>query len=136
MRDLAYFGHLLLGVGLVVLPIIILVNLKEKPKWLKAVSAITAAISWLLLLPAGLLYLTFYPATKTVIKAGAWPWAHSIIMETKEHWGLLLPVVATVATLLVFDGKEAESKKWWILLLVVSFLIAIFGRIVKMGAGA
>ncbi|MEK6942220.1 MAG: hypothetical protein AABW85_05170 [archaeon] len=136
MRDLAYFGHLLLGVGLVVLPIIILVNLKEKPKWLKAVSAITAAISWLLLLPAGLLYLAFYPATKTVIKAGAWPWAHSIIMETKEHWGLLLPVVATVATLLVFDGKEAESKKWWILLLVVSFLIAIFGRIVKMGAGA
>ena len=136
MRDLAYFGHLLLGVGLVVLPIIILVNLKEKPKWLKAVSAITAAISWLLLLPAGLLYLTFYPATKTVIKAGAWPWAHSIIMETKEHWGLLLPVVATVATLLVFDGKEAESKKWWILLLAVSFLIAIFGRIVKMGAGA
>ncbi len=133
---MAYFGHLLLGVGLVVLPIIILVNLKEKPKWLKAVSAITAAISWLLLLPAGLLYLTFYPATKTVIKAGAWPWAHSIIMETKEHWGLLLPVVATVATLLVFDGKEAESKKWWILLLVVSFLIAIFGRIVKMGAGA
>ena len=136
MRDLAYFGHLLLGVGLVVLPIIILVNLKEKPKWLKAVSAITAAISWLLLLPAGLLYLAFYPATKTVIKAGAWPWAHSIIMETKEHWGLLLPVVATVATLLVFDGKEAESKKWWILLLAVSFLIAIFGRIVKMGAGA
>lgn len=133
---MAYFGHLLLGVGLVVLPIIILVNLKEKPKWLKAVSAITAAISWLLLLPAGLLYLTFYPATKTVIKAGAWPWAHSIIMETKEHWGLLLPVVATVATLLVFDGKEAESKKWWILLLAVSFLIAIFGRIVKMGAGA
>ena len=133
---MVYFGHLLLGMGLVVLPIIILVNLKEKPKWLKSLSAITAAISWLLLLPAGLLYLTFYPATKTVIKAGAWPWAHSIIMETKEHWGLLLPVIATVAALLVFDKKEEESKKWWILLLVVSFLIAIFGRIVKMGAGA
>ena len=136
MRDLAFFGHLLLGVGLVVLPIIILVSLKEKPKWLKAVSAITAAISWLLLLPAGLLYLTFYPATKTVIKAGAWPWAHSVFMETKEHWGLLLPIIATVAVLLVFGKKEEESKKWWILLLAVSFLIAIFGRIVKMGAGA
>ena len=96
----------------------------------------TAAISWLLLLPAGLLYLTFYPATKTVIKAGAWPWAHSIVMETKEHWGLLLPIIATTAAFLVYSGKFRESRKWWILLIMLAALIGVMGRIVTMGGMA
>ena len=134
MRDLVYFLHLILGFALVALPIIILINLKKKPAYLRPASALAAAISWILIIPAGLLYLNFYPATKTLIKAGAWPWAHSIFMETKEHWGILLPFVATVAAILVYRGKDGESKKWWILVLVMAVLIAVFGRIVKMGA--
>jgi len=131
MRDLVYFAHIILGILLVILPIIIL-QLK-KSNLTRPLSALTAAVSWILLVPAGILYVLFYPATKTVIKAGAWPWAHSIIMETKEHWGLLLPIIATVAAILVFTGKEKESRKWWILLLVLSILIGIMGRVIKMG---
>ncbi len=134
MRDLVYFAHIILGISLVVLPIIIL-RLKGS-KWTKPLSALTAAISWILIVPAGILYVLFYPATKTVIKAGAWPWAHSIIMETKEHWGLLLPIIATVAAILVFTKRERESRKWWMLLLVLSILLGVMGRIIKMGAAA
>jgi len=94
----------------------------------------TAVIGWILLLPSGKLYITFYPATKTLVKAGSWPWAHSIVMETKEHWGLLLPIIATVAAGLVFTGKTKESKKWWILLIILSTLIGVMGRLVKIGA--
>ena len=128
------FAHIILGLALIAFPIIILLYLKKQTNWLKLLSFATAAISWILLLPAGKLYITFYPATKTLVKAGAWPWAHSIIMETKEHWGLLLPVIATVAAGLVFTGKAKESRKWWILTIVLSILLGVMGRIVKIGA--
>ncbi len=136
MRDLVYFAHLLIGIGLVVGFILILLNLKKKTNWLKPLSGVLALASWIMLLPSGDLYTVFYPATKTLIKAGSWPWAHDIFMETKEHWGLLFPVVVSVAALLVWDKKLDESRKWWKMALVVAILIAVFGRIVKMGAGA
>jgi len=134
MRDLVLFAHIILGLVLIVFPTLILLYLKKKPRWLRLLSFLTAAISWILLLPAGKLYLTFYPATKTLIKAGAWPWVHSILMETKEHWGLLLPIITTTAAGLVFMGREKESKKWWILTIILSILLGVLGRIIKIGA--
>lgn len=134
MRDFVLFAHIILGLALIAFPILILLYLKKQSNWLKPLSFITAAVSWILLLPAGKLYITFYPATKTLIKAGAWPWAHSIIMETKEHWGLLLPIATTVAAGLVFAGKTEESKKWWILVIVLSILLGVMGRVIKIGA--
>ena len=134
MRDLVLYAHIILGLALITFPIVILIYLKKKPKWLNQLSFATAALSWFLLLPAGKLYLTFYPATKTLINNGAWPWAHSVVMETKEHWGILLPIFATVAAGTVFAGKEEKSRKWWTLVLILSALLGIMGRIVKMGA--
>ncbi|MBI2658408.1 hypothetical protein HYX08_06985 [Candidatus Woesearchaeota archaeon] len=134
MRDLVLFAHIILGLSLIAFPIIILLYIKKRPNWLKHISFITAAASWLLLLPSGKLYLTFYPATKTLVNAGAWPWAHSIVMETKEHWGLLIPIAATVAAGLIFTGKHEESRKWWILVIAVSALLGVMGRVVKIGA--
>lgn len=134
MRDFVLFAHIILGLALIAFPIVIILYLKKQTNWIKPLSFATAAISWILLLPAGKLYITFYPATKTLIKAGSWSWAHSIIMETKEHWGLLLPIIATVAAGMVFTGKAEESKRWWILTIILSALLGIMGRIVKIGA--
>lgn len=136
MRDLVYFAHLLLGMALVALPFVIRSLLENKSALAKPVSIATAALSWIMLLPSGILYTVFYPATKTVVKAGSWPWAHSIVMETKEHWGLLLPVIVTLAAILVLQNKGKESRKWWLLAAVLALLIGVLGRIVKMGAGA
>ncbi len=134
MRDFVLLTHVILGLALITFPILILLYLKKRPHWLKPLSFLTAAISWVLLFPAGKLYLTFYPATKTLIKAGTWPWAHSILMETKEHWGLLLPIIATAAAGLIFTDRMQESKKWWVLTVILSALLFILGRIVKIGA--
>ncbi len=139
MRDVLLYAHIFAGVGLIILSLLILFQLKQKSQGfpvLKIYAALTSALSWLLLLPSGNLYLTFYPATKTLIKAGSWPWAHSIVMETKEHWGLLLPIIATTAAWLVFTGRLKESRKWWILLVVVTVSIGIMGRIVTLGGMA
>ena len=136
MRDLLLYAHIIIGLALIALPILILLELKRDSKILRIYSAAAAALSWVLLLPAGKLYLTFYPATKTLIKAGSWPWAHSIMMETKEHWGLLLPIIATVGACLVFAKKRDESKKWWILVVIITALIGIMGRLVRLGGNA
>lgn len=135
MRDILLFSHVIMGFLIAILGIIIILNIKNKNfSLMKPFAALAAVLSWVELFPAGYLYTVFYPATKTIIKAGAWPWAHSVIMETKEHWGLLLPVIATVAAWLVFTGKEKESRKWWALAVVLIILIGIFGRVIKMGA--
>lgn len=135
MRDLVLFAHIILGMALIALPILIIFEInKKESKLLKPVSFLNAFIAGFLLIPAGKLYLTFYPATKTLIKSGPMPWAHSIIMETKEHWGLLLPLIATMSAWLVFSGKNEESKKWWILTIVISFALGIMGWIVRRGA--
>ncbi|MBI2232858.1 MAG: hypothetical protein HYU56_02975 [Candidatus Aenigmarchaeota archaeon] len=137
MRDAVLFAHIILGAALAVLSIIILLEMKKrKSSILGPLSVLTAGISWFVLVPAGILYINFYPATKTLIKAGAWPWAHSIFMETKEHWGLLLPVIATVAAGMVLTGRIRESRKWWLLLIAVTVLIGVMGRVVKLGAFA
>ncbi|MBI4017495.1 MAG: hypothetical protein HY366_00955 [Candidatus Aenigmarchaeota archaeon] len=136
MRDLVLYAHIIIGALLILLPMWIIIEMKRPSSLVKPLATVTAVLSWLELVPAGILYLVFYPATKTLIKAGSWPWAHSIIMETKEHWGLFLPVIATTAAWLVLAGKNEESKKWWVLLAALALMIGIFGRVVKMGAGA
>ena len=123
--------HILAGLILILLSLMIIFKTQgKKSKWIKPLSFITALISWILLFPSGNLYIKFYPATKTLIKAGSRPWVHSIIMETKEHWGLLLPIIATVAAGLVFSNKIKESRKWWTLLIILSVLMGIMGWII------
>ena len=126
--------HIITGLALIIIPLVIL-GLNKKSAWLKPLSSITAFISWLLLVPAGHLLPAFHPAPKKLVKTGAWPWAHSIIMETKEHWGLLLPIIATVALGLVLANKFKESKRWWRLLWIVALLLGVMGKIVTTGAG-
>jgi|SRR3989338_6223570 len=134
MRDFVLFAHIILGLALIAFPILIITGLKKQSNWLKPFSILTAAVGWILLLPSGKLYLTFYPATKTLINAGSKPWLHSILMETKEHWGLLIPITATVAAGLVLTNRPEESKRWWILVIIISILVGVMGRIIKMGA--
>jgi len=136
MRDIVLYLHIIAGLSIIVLSIAILLQMQKKSTWLKPLSAATAVLSWLLLIPSAVLYIIFYPATKTLIKAGSQPWAHSIFMETKEHWGLLLPIIATTATGLIFSGKIKESKRWWILLIILAALIGIMGRIITLGGMA
>jgi hypothetical protein len=134
-KDLMLYMHILLGAAVIALSLLAYFAAKGKDtRLLKIYAGFAALSSWVLLLPSAMTYLVFYPATKTVIKAGAWPWAHSIVMETKEHWGLLLPVITTVAAGLAFTGRQEKSRKWWLLAAGLAIIIGIMGRIIKMGA--
>lgn len=126
--------HLLLGISLIILPLIIIKGLRKKAPWVKPTALATAIISWVLLWPAGKTYLVTYPAKKAIIKAGSFPWIHLILMETKEHWGILLPLIVTIAAGLIYSGKAKESVKWWKLTFTLSIVIGILGMIVFAGS--
>ncbi|OHB22482.1 MAG: hypothetical protein A2939_02900 [Parcubacteria group bacterium RIFCSPLOWO2_01_FULL_48_18] len=68
-------------------------------------------LSWI---TGGYYYLTDYQATvKAVIKAGPYPWAHSVITETKEHVFIFLPFLAIVVwgTLKQYGNDLIENKR-------------------------
>lgn len=56
--------------------------------------------SWLV---GGMYYVTYYgKSVKPVIKQGAYPWAHSLVMEFKEHVFLFLPFLSLAMFLAVW----------------------------------
>ena len=68
------------------------------------VGVIGYAISWL---AGGYYYVKFYGTlVKPIIKAGTAPWAHNIIMETKEHIFLFIIPLAVTAALIAWLKEE------------------------------
>jgi hypothetical protein len=45
-------------------------------------------------------------ATKPVILKGPMPWAHALVMETKEHIALFIPIVALCASIALYHARR------------------------------
>lgn len=96
-------------------------------------SALIAAVSYIITwFTGGYYYVVFYgKAIKPVIKAGAYPWAHTFFMETKEHLFLFLPILAIVLFMLatrygtVFDTNP-RFKNYTALLSALIASIGVF----------
>jgi len=97
---------------------------------------ITAAIgvaafiaSWL---AGGYYYVVYYGTlVKPVIKSGVAPWAHNIIMETKEHIFLfIIPLAMTVFFITLLGKEDMERLKLRRLTLWLSGAIAGIGLII------
>src|SRR3989338_8244639 len=48
-------------------------------------STLTAILMIATLIAGGYWYVVYYAADKAIILNGAWPFAHNLVMETKEH---------------------------------------------------
>lgn len=91
----------------------------------------------------GYYYLTVYGSQlKPIILDGSQPWAHRIIMETKEHVFLFLPVLSlTLMLMLVWLGKDqtlfedSNARRAIIALavlgLVMILVIFVFGALIS-----
>jgi len=95
------------------------------------VTAVSMAAAWIC---GGYWYVHFYPAEKALILQGPWPFAHNLVMETKEH---LFLITGMLAFLLPVTTREklfsnAAARK---LVLSVAALIVVTGLAVE-GAGA
>lgn len=75
-----------------------------------AIGVSAFALSWL---AGGYYYVVYYGSlVKPIIKSGLAPWAHNIIMETKEHIFLfIIPLAVTVLFIAMLDKEEMERFK-------------------------
>lgn len=99
------------------------------------VGTIAFFISWF---TGGYYYLVQYgPNVKPLIKAGAQPWIHSIVMEIKEHIFLFMPILALLTTALVNNYKTTYKKiiqKNSVLIVILGALMMTMGYIISTGA--
>lgn len=62
---------------------------------IRTVSRLTAAVMWVAFVVGGWWYVVYYKADKNLILNGPWPFAHHLVMETKEHLAIILLLLAT-----------------------------------------
>lgn len=112
--------------------------LKAHPglRWLKAAGWGTAILSVLSWISSGWYYVVVYGASvKPIVKAGPFPWAHSLIMESKEHIFLFLPIIAIALAVTSIWVKEDTLRDQPTLKKALSFLAgtgAILGMVVTL----
>lgn len=108
-------AHIFLGVTGIILFYVVWMGLLKSPLAERKLrlsalwGVILFVLSWL---TGGYYYATYYgKAVKPVIKAGPFPWAHSVIMEAKEHAFLYLSFLAIVICAVLYAYREnLESR--------------------------
>jgi hypothetical protein len=82
----------------------------------------------------GYWYVTYYAAEKAIILKGPWPWAHDLMMETKEHL-FFIPLILALFLPIAAAGRLAAGRGARRVVMVVSALIVLNGLAIE-GAGA
>lgn len=91
------------------------------------IGSILFLLSWVI---GGYYYLTIYgPNVKPLIKESSISWAHSIVMETKEHVFLLLPLLSTLIYFIIKNNSKEiiKDKKLRTSILILSLLTFMIG---------
>ena len=106
----------------------------ENEARIRQAASITTLFFVLAFFCGGYWYEHFYPAEKAIILKGPWPFAHSLLMETKEH---LFFVTLLLALYLPIAARDAITLNPLArrMLLVVSTLIVLSALAIE-GAGA
>ncbi len=128
--------HIIAGIAAVILFYAFLISiLKREPnfKFLKQSSLWGAVLFFASWLSGAYYYVVYYgKSVRSVIKAGSYPWAHGIFMETKEHVFLFLPFLALALVFAVWllGNKILEDEKFKKSLAFLSLAIVILGTAV------
>jgi hypothetical protein len=85
------------------------------------IAAISMGVAWIL---GGYWYVRFYPPDKAIILNGPWPFAHDLVMETKEHMVFITGILAFYLPIAVRDEihTNAVARK---MVLSVALLIVL-----------
>jgi hypothetical protein len=145
--DIILFGHILfgeLGCFAFLWIFVELLNLSEsslkRSRCVACIGTLLIVISWVI---GGYYYLSHYAQViKPAIKTGPYPWAHLIMMETKEHVFLFLPFLAFSLYFLLknasIEGLEASKNKVYVMALsafifILGMSMAFYGFLISTG---
>ena len=102
---------------------------------IKTASMVLAALMWLTYLVGGYWYVAFYPADKSIIMVGPWPFAHTFFMELKEHLFFALLLISTYLPIAASSNQILVNQGARNLLLMLSGLVVLLGLAME-GCGA
>ncbi len=102
---------------------------KARLYWSALIGVVAFVLSWV---SGGYYYVRYYGAlVKPVIQGGLAPWAHNIIMETKEHIFLfIIPLAITSLFITFLSEEEFRSLNIKKALMILVVLIAGLGLII------
>ena len=107
----------------------------ERARIASLIGLVCLLLAWF---AGGLYYVDIYGLhVKPLIKASDARWAHSIVMEVKEHVFLFLPILSALAAILLhkFDQELINENDARVSIIVISGLIFLLGfSIAGMGA--
>jgi uncharacterized membrane protein len=96
--------------------------------WIAALCIIAA---WIL---GGYWYTLYYAPEKAIILKGPWPWAHDIVMETKEHLFFIPLILALFLPIAAAKNLARNTAARAVVIATVLFMI-VSGLAIE-GAGA
>jgi hypothetical protein len=138
MKELLLMCHVVFGVACLVTTVWVFVDVLNANAGnlgrIRFLSRAAAACMWIAFIVGGYWYIFDYKADKAVILKGPWPFAHSLFMETKEHFVITLLLLATYLPIAASNNLAAhkEARR---LVLCVAALVAVMALMAE-GNGA
>jgi hypothetical protein len=138
MYDIILFAHPTFGVLGILAAVWVFVETLNARENNLARTRIVATIAAVCIVLAGVLggywYVRFYEPDKALILGGPWPWAHSLLMEVKEHAFFIMLILALYLPVAARDRLDSDlvARR---LVLAVAALIVLSGLALE-GAGA
>lgn len=136
MSQLILMSHVFFGIVCIVAAMWLFVDVIHVGEGnlarIRRVSLAAAASFWIAFIIGGYWYVTAYKADKETILKGPWPFAHNMIMETKEHLVIMLLLLVTYLPVAAADRLDtnpgARRLMLWITGLIVILALAMDGE--------
>ena len=93
-------------------------------------SPVFMVITWI---TSGIWYVRYYAADKAVILKGPWPFAHKVIMETKEHVFFITLVLSLVIPIVVYNENLIKNKGARMLVYTLCLLVILSAMALEAG---
>ena len=143
MSEIILMSHVLFGVACIVAAVWLFVEVLHASEAnlarIRRVSCAAATVMWLAFIIGGYWYVTAYKADKAIILKGPWPFAHDLVMETKEHLVIMLLLLVTYLPIAASNNLAASKDARRVMLCVTGLtaLLALAmdgeGAIIAMG---
>ena len=143
MNAVILMSHVLFGVGCMAAAVWLFVDVLNANEGnlarIRRISWSAAVFMWLAFLIGGYFYVTAYKADKAIILNGPWPFAHDLVMETKEHLVIMLLLLVTYLPIVASNNltvsKDARKLMLWVTGMTALLALAMDGEgaIIAMG---
>lgn len=139
MKEFLLFLHPTLAVFGVLASVWVFVevlNISEKnQRRIERASLLVTLFMVLTWITSGFWYIVYYAADKALILKGPWPFAHSIIMESKEHLFFGILILALFLPIISRKNDLLNNPSARFLILTVTVLIVLCSLLLE-GSGA